>query len=133
MFSTTSPLPRNMNDLLYTRTHMWIRTEGSEATVGLTEYGQKELGDVVFVDIPKEGTELVKGHECGAMESVKTVESIFSPVSGVVIRSNSQLQETPELMNSSPCGDGWMFTVKMGDASELSEYLNGTGYKELCE
>jgi len=132
MFSTPSSLPRNMKDLLYTETHMWIQVNGSEATVGLTERGQKDLGDVVFVDIPKEGAELTKGEECGAMESVKTVESIFSPLSGTVIGSNAQLQETPELVNSSPEGDGWMFTVRMNDGSELSEYMNSERYKQFC-
>ena len=105
---------------------------GSEATIGLTEHGQKDLGDVVFVDIPKEGAELVKGEECGAMESVKTVESMFSPLSGVVVGSNVQLLETPELVNSSPQGDGWFFTIKMNDTSELSEYMNESGYRQFC-
>ena len=105
---------------------------GSEATVGLTEKGQKDLGDVVFIDIPKEGAELVKGEECGALESVKTVESMFSPLSGVVVGSNAQLSETPELVNSSPQGDGWFFTVKMKDGSELSEYMSAEDYKKFC-
>jgi glycine cleavage system H protein len=121
-----------MKDLLYTETHMWIQVNGSEATVGLTEKGQKDLGDVVFIDIPKEGAELVKGEECGALESVKTVESMFSPLSGVVVGSNAQLSETPELVNSSPQGDGWFFTVKMKDGSELSEYMSAEDYKKFC-
>jgi glycine cleavage system H protein len=121
-----------MKDLLYTEAHMWIQVNGSEATIGLTEHGQKDLGDVVFVDIPKEGAELVKGEECGAMESVKTVESMFSPLSGVVVGSNVQLLETPELVNSSPQGDGWFFTIKMNDTSELSEYMNESGYRQFC-
>jgi len=121
-----------MKDLLYTETHMWIQVNGSDATVGLTEHGQKDLGDIVFIDIPSEGAELVKGEECGAMESVKTVESMFSPLSGVVIGSNVQLLETPELVNSSPQGEGWFFTVKMNDTSELSEYMSSEDYKRFC-
>jgi len=105
---------------------------GSEATVGLTEHGQKELGDVVFIDIPEEGAEVVKGEECGAMESVKTVESMFSPLTGVIVGSNAQLPNTPELVNSSPEGDGWFFTVRMNDESELSEYMNSERYKQFC-
>ena len=121
-----------MKDLLYTETHMWISVNGSNATVGLTEHGQKDLGDVVFIDIPKEGAEVVKGEECGAMESVKTVESMFSPLTGVVVGSNAQLLETPELVNSSPEGDGWFFTVKMEDESELSEYMSSEDYRKFC-
>ena len=112
----------------YTKEGLWIKVNGSEATVGITERGQKELGDVVFVDIPKESSKVSKGEECGALESVKTVESLFSPVSGKVVKQNAVLLEKPDTINASPCRDGWLFTVELSDVSELKGYMDENTY-----
>ena len=118
--------------LLYTETHEWIqRMEDGTVVIGITDHAQHEVGDVVFVEIPDEGKTLKAGDEMGALESVKTVAPIYSPVSGKVIRSNSLLDDSPETVNSSPYDDGWIAIIKLSDPGELEGMMDPASYKEL--
>ncbi|MDR2866802.1 MAG: glycine cleavage system protein GcvH [Methanomassiliicoccaceae archaeon] len=118
------------NGLLYTETHEWIQNmNDGTVVIGITDHAQNEVGDIVFVEVPKEGTELEAGEEMGAIESVKTVEPIISPVSGKVIRSNALLDNAPETVNSSPYGDGWLIVVKLKDPKELDGMMDAAAYK----
>ncbi len=116
------------NDLLYTREHEWVRVKDSKATIGITDFAQDQLGDVVFVEQPSAGTELSKDATFGVVESVKTVSDLFAPVSGKVITANSELEAKPELVNSAPYGDGWIVEIEVTDAKELDELLTPEAY-----
>ena len=118
--------------LLYSETHMWVRTEGGNARVGLTDFGQTDLGEVVFVDVPEIGSEVRRGDEFGALESVKTVESLFSPVSGKVVGSNADLSGAPGTVNTSPYADGWIAVIEMSNGDELKDLMNADSYRKLC-
>ncbi len=120
-------------DLKYTQDHEWIRVEGDVAVVGVTDFAQGELGDVVFVEIETEGEELEKGETFGTVEAVKTVSDLFMPVSGEVTEVNPALEDEPELVNKDPYGDGWMIKIKISDASELQDLLNAGDYKKMIE
>lgn len=121
-------IPENLK---YTSDHEWIKIEGEEATVGITDYAQGELGDVVFVDIQTEGETLAKGDSFGTIEAVKTVADAFMPVSGDVIEVNSELEGAPELVNTDPYGKGWMIKVKISNPEELNDLLSAEQYKAL--
>jgi glycine cleavage system H protein len=119
------------NDLRYTRDHEWLRLDGEEATVGITAYAADQLGDIVFVELPDEGRELDQARPFGVVESVKAVSDLFAPISGEVVAINAALAAGPELVNSDPYGDGWMIKVKVTDASQLDDLLDGEAYDAL--
>ena len=120
-------------ELKYTQDHEWVRVEGDTAVVGVTDYAQGELGDVVFVEIETEGEELDKGETFGTVEAVKTVSDLFMPVGGEVNEVNEALEDEPELVNKDPYGDGWMVKIKMSDKSELEDLLSADDYKKMIE
>jgi glycine cleavage system H protein len=121
-------------DSRYAKSHEYINVEGDIGTIGITEYAQKELGDVVFVELPQVGTQLEAGDELGSIESVKAVSELFAPVGGEVVEINERLAEKPELVNTDPYGDGWMVRVKVADASEADELLmTAEEYDEYVE
>lgn len=115
----------------YTNEHEWIRFEGEEAFVGITDYAQTQLGDIVFVDVPTEGETLEKGETFGSIEVVKTVSDLFLPVSGEIIEVNQELEENPELVNSDPYGKGWIIKIKPTNAGEADDLLDAEAYKQL--
>ena len=119
------------NDLRYTRDHEWLRLDGEEATVGITAYAADQLGDIVFVELPDAGRELDQARPFGVVESVKAVSDLFAPISGEVVAINAALAAGPELVNSDPYGDGWMIKVKVADASQLDDLLDGDAYDAL--
>ena len=123
-------LPENLK---YTQDHEWVRVEGDVAVVGVTDFAQGELGDVVFVEIETEGENLDKGETFGTVEAVKTVSDLFMPVGGEVIEVNEGLADEPEVVNKDPYGEGWMIKIKMADAGELEELLSPEAYKEMIE
>jgi glycine cleavage system H protein len=120
-------------DSRYAKSHEYIHVEGSVGTIGITDYAQKELGDVVFVELPQVGTELEAGDELGSIESVKAVSELFAPVGGQIVEVNERLTEKPELVNTDPYGDGWMIRIRMSDPSELDELMTPEEYDEYCE
>ena len=117
----------------FTDEHEWIDVEGDTATVGITDYAQEQLGDIVFVEVPDIGVELVKGGDAAVVESVKAASDVYAPVSGEITESNSVLEDAPETVNASPEGEGWFFKMKLKDASELDGLMDAEGYKEFCE
>ncbi|MBQ0006100.1 MAG: glycine cleavage system protein GcvH [Alistipes sp.] len=119
-------------NLKYSNDHEWVRAEGDIAIVGITDFAQDQLGDIVFVDIQCEGETLSKGERFGSIEAVKTVADAFMPVSGEIIEVNTALESAPESVNSNPYGDGWMVKVKMSDTSELDTLLDATAYASIC-
>ena len=123
-------IPENLK---YTKDHEWIKVDGDEAYVGITDYAQNELGDVVFVEIETEGESLDKEEVFGTVEAVKTVSDIFMPISGEVMEVNSKLEDSPEIVNKDPYGEGWLIKVKISDKSELDDLLEASKYKELTE
>ena len=120
-------------DLKYTQDHEWVRVEGDLVVVGVTDFAQGELGDVVFVEIETEGEDLGKGETFGTVEAVKTVSDLFMPAGGEVVEVNEALADDPELVNKDPYGDGWMIKVKVADAAELNELLDADAYKAMIE
>ncbi|HGY57005.1 MAG TPA: glycine cleavage system protein GcvH [Caldithrix abyssi] len=118
-------------ELKYTKDHEWVKIDGDVATVGITDYAQGELGDVVFVELPAEGDTVEQGGTFGTIEAVKAVADLFSPVSGEVTEVNGALEDAPETVNKDPYGDGWMVKIKISDASQLDELLDAAAYQEL--
>lgn len=119
-------------DLKYTEEHEWIRDNGDgTVTVGITDFAQGELGDIVFVELEPEGSEFSKDEVLGTVEAVKTVSELFSPVSGEITEINEELEDDPELVNSDPYGKGWMLKLKLSDASELDSLMTAEAYKEM--
>ncbi|MBQ2579650.1 MAG: glycine cleavage system protein GcvH [Lachnospiraceae bacterium] len=119
------------NNVKYTSEHEWIRVEGDVAYVGITDYAQDQLGDIVFVDIPTEGETLEKGEVFGTIEVVKTVSDLFLPVGGEVLEQNEALADQPELVNTDPYGEGWIIKIKPSNLSEMDELLDAEAYKAL--
>jgi glycine cleavage system H protein len=119
------------DQLKYTREHEWIRVEGDEIVIGVTDFAQGELGDVVFIEIETEGESLSRGDTFGTIEAVKTVSDLYMPVDGEVLEVNPALEDTPELVNSKPYDEGWMVRVKVSDASQLDDLLDAEAYREL--
>ena len=115
----------------YTDKHEWIRIEGDEAYIGITDYAQGELGDIVYIEIETEGEKLALGEAFGTIEAVKTVSDLFMPVSGEVIEFNSKLEDEAELVNTDPFGDGWMIRVSIDNPAELDALMSPEQYKEL--
>ena len=120
-------------ELKFSEQHEWISLESGVGTIGITDYAQSELGDIVFVELPEVGEVLEKGQSFGTVEAVKTVEDLYCPVSGEVIEVNETLEETAEQVNSDPYSDGWMIKVRVDNAGELEELLSPDGYKEFIE
>ncbi len=121
-------------DLKYSSEHEWAAVEeGNRIRVGITDFAQDALGDVVYVDIPEEGTEVRAGETFGEVESTKSVSDVFSPVTGRVVQRNTALSETPELVNQDPYGEGWMAVIEMGDPEELNDLLDAAAYRRLVE
>ncbi len=118
-------------NLKYTDEHEWIRPEGEYAYVGITDYAQDQLGDIVFVDVNTEGETLEKGEVFGSIEVVKTVSDLFLPVGGEVMEINPELEEKPELVNSDPYGEGWLIKIKMTNPDELESLLDADAYKKI--
>lgn len=117
-------------ELKYTEEHEWVRTEGELAWIGITDFAQGELGDIVFVELPSVGDELEKGEPFGSVESVKTVSELYAPVSGKVMEVNEALEDSPEKVNESCYNDGWMIKVELSDPSELNNLWNAEKYRE---
>jgi glycine cleavage system H protein len=118
-------------DLKYTKDHEWVKIEGDTATVGITDFAQKELGDIVYVEVETVDQTLDKDEVFGTVEAVKTVSDLFLPLSGEIIEFNESLEGTPEQVNTDPYGNGWMVKVKISDPSEISELLSSEQYSEL--
>ena len=118
-------------ELKYSKDHEWLRTEGEIGYIGITEFAQRELGDIVFVDIDTEGEKLEKEEVFGSIEAVKTVSDLFMPITGEVIEVNSKLNESPELVNSDPYGDGWIVKIQISSANETDDLLSSTEYEKL--
>lgn len=118
-------------NIKYTNEHEWIRLEGDIAYVGITDYAQQQLGDIVFIDVPTEGETLEKGETFGTVEVVKTVSDLFLPIGGEILEVNSQLEEHPELVNQDPYGEGWIIKLKPTNTDEMNELLDAAAYKEI--
>jgi len=119
----------NPDDRKYTKEHEWARLEGDTAVVGITDYAQGELGDVVFVELPDVGRQLTQGQAFGVVESVKAASDLYAPVSGEVVEVNGQLQQSPELVNTEPFAGGWMIKVRVANKAELDKLLDAAGYE----
>ena len=117
----------------YSEEHEWITVKNNIGTVGITDFAQRQLGDVVFVEMPKVGTKLNKGDEAGIVESVKAANEIYSPTSGKVIEINGTLEDVPEMVNSDPTGAGWFFKIELSDTSELHQLMDEVAYKAFIE
>ena len=121
-------IPENVK---YTNDHEWVRVEGKMGTIGITDYAQGELGDVVFVDIDPDLKEISKGNSFGTIEAVKTVGDLFAPFSGKVTEINKKLSESPEVVNSDPFGEGWMIKAELSNPADLNDLLDAKAYKNL--
>lgn len=119
------------SELKYRDTHEWVRVEDGVAVVGITDYAQGELGDVVYVELPELGRKVEAGEAVAVIESVKTASDIYAPVSGEIVEVNEALADSPELVNEDPYGKGWLFKIKMADQSELDALLDAEAYKAL--
>jgi glycine cleavage system H protein len=123
----------NPDDLSYTEEHEWARPEGRRFTVGITDYAQDALGDVVYVDLPASGTRVERGQPFGEVESTKSVSDLYAPVTGTIVERNETLESQPELVNSDPYGNGWMVVIEADNAEEASELLTAADYDKLIE
>ncbi len=119
------------SDLRYSKEHEWARVEGDIATIGITDFAQSQLGDVVYVELPKVGTQVKLMAPFGVVESVKTASDLFAPVSGEVVAVNTALADQPELVNASPYGEAWMIKVRMSDRADLDQLLSAEEYERL--
>jgi glycine cleavage system H protein len=118
------------DDLRYSTEHEWARVEGRRVTVGVTDYAQQQLGDIVFVELPEVGSTIEQGSSLGVIESVKAVSDVYSPISGKVVEINAELEDHPEYVNEDCYGDGWILAVRLDDASELDELLAPEAYRK---
>lgn len=122
------------SDVKYTKTHEWARVDQHQnVVVGISDYAQDALGDVVFVELPETGMEVTATEEAGVVESVKAASDIYAPIGGVIVDANKQLESLPELLNTDPYQDGWIFVIQPQDLSELDELLDAETYVEFCE
>ncbi len=122
-----------MSDRKYTEDHEWVLLEGDTASIGISDYAQEQLGDVVFVDLPEEGAEFEEGAEVATVESVKAASEIYSPVAGEVVEINGALDDDPSLVNSDPLGDGWFFKIKVAGTDAVAKLMDEDAYKEYVE
>ena len=118
-------------DLLYTESHEWVRVEGGQAALGITDYAQGQLKDIVFVEMPEIGTRFKKGDSLGVVESVKTVSDLYSPISGRIVETNASLKDHPQYVNEDPYGKGWMVKMEIGDKEEIKGLLSAQGYQGI--
>ena len=118
-------------DLLYTSDHEWVGIVGNVATIGITDFAQGELGDIVFVEFPELSSTVEKGQSAGSIEAVKTVADLYMPISGTVIAVNENLDDNPEAVNDTPYGDGWMVKIEIANQDEISDLLTATAYDDL--
>ncbi len=123
-------IPENLK---YSKDHEWIKVEGEEALIGVTDFAQKELGDIVFVEVETIDETLEKDEVFGTVEAVKTVSDLLLPISGTILELNDKLEDTPELINKDPYGEGWVVKIKMSDPAELDDLLDASAYNELTE
>jgi glycine cleavage system H protein len=119
--------------LYFTQEHEWISVEGDTATVGITDFAQAQLGDIVFVEVPSEGTQVSKGGDAAVVESVKAASDVYAPVSGEVIEGNQALVDDPSLVNSAPEGEGWFFKLRLSNPAELEGLMDADAYKAFCD
>ncbi|NPC71417.1 glycine cleavage system protein GcvH [Corallococcus exiguus] len=120
-------------DLKYTQEHEWARVAGKSVVVGITDHAQTTLGDIVYVELPKLGTQVSVGDSFGTVESVKAVSELFAPVSGTIVKVNTDLTEEPENLNTDPYGDGWLVEIELSDAGQLSNLLDAAAYEKLIK
>ena len=120
-------------DLHYSKDHEWVRVEGDQAVIGITDYAQNSLGDVVYVELPKSGEEFATNESFGSVESVKAVSEVFTPVSGAVVKINDSLADEPEKVNSDPYGEGWMIQVRMANPGEVDSLLTAAEYEDFTK
>jgi glycine cleavage system H protein len=123
----------DIKDLKFTQEHEWVKVEGDIAVVGITDYAQKELGDVVYVELPDIGGSYEKDEACSNIESVKAVSDIYAPVSGEITEVNAALEDNPEIVNKDPYGEGWLFKLKLENPDELKELMNADAYDEYVK
>ncbi|WP_047150460.1 glycine cleavage system protein GcvH [Aneurinibacillus tyrosinisolvens] len=123
-------LPSNLK---YSEEHEWVRVEGNKAYIGITDFAQSELGDIVFVELPAVGDELEQNKPFGSVESVKTVSELYAPVSGKVVEVNGQLEDSPELVNESPYENAWMVVVELADESEVEKLMDASAYEDMVK
>ena len=117
----------------YTEEHEWIRLDGDTATVGITDFAQGQLGDIVFVDLPEPGRQVTKGGEAAVVASVKAASDVYAPVTGEVVEANQALTDDPSLVNSDPEGEGWFFRLRLSDTSQLEGLMDAEAYKTFCD
>ena len=122
-----------MSDLKYSKDHEWVRVEGEIAVVGISDFAQAQLGDVVFVELPEIGKSMVKDGEAAVVESVKAASEVYAPLSGEVVEVNQALGDEPEMVNSAPTGDGWFFKIRFGDPSELDGLMDEAAYLDFVK
>ncbi len=122
-----------MEELLYTESHEWVHIDGDIATIGITDFAQHELGDIVYVELPEVGMKVSAGEPCGSIEAVKAVEDINSPLSGKVEEKNTDLDDAPDMINKSPFEDGWLYKIKLSNKDELDNLLTAVEYKKIVE
>ena len=120
-------------ELLYSKEHEWVKMEDGKATIGITDFAQSELGDIVFVELPEVGDEISKDQPFGSVESVKTVSELYAPVSGKVVAINEELLDNPEYVNESPYGNAWMITIEVTNDAEVKELMDADAYSTLIE
>lgn len=121
------------SDLKYAKSHEWVRVEGDEATVGITDHAQDQLGDMVFVELPEAGASYAAGDACAVVESVKAASDVYAPVSGEVLEVNDALSDSPELVNQDAFGDGWICKIKISDPAELDALFDAEAYGAFCD
>jgi glycine cleavage system H protein len=119
--------------LYFSEEHEWIRVEGDIATVGITDFAQAQLGDIVFVEVPEAGRQVTQGGEAAVVESVKAASDVYAPVSGEIVEGNAALTEDPSLVNSDPEGEGWFFRLRLSDNHQLSDLMSAEQYKAFCD
>lgn len=120
-------------DLKYSEDHEWVKQEDGKIRLGITEFAQSELGDIVFVELPAEGDEITKGESFGSVESVKTVSELYAPLSGTVVEVNEELEDSPELVNESPYEGAWMVVIEVSDESQLDSLMDADAYDEMVD
>ena len=116
----------------YTKDHEWVRVDGDTGTVGITDFAQGQLGDIVFVEVPEAGRQVEQGGDAAVVESVKAASDVYAPVSGEVVEGNAALADTPDLVNTDPEGEGWFFKLRLSDTSQLDGLMDADAYKAFC-
>ncbi len=121
------------DDLYYSKEHLWVRVTGNRGTVGITDYAQQEMGEIIYVELPSEGSPIEQNEVFGSLESSKTVAELYSPVSGEIIAVNKDLDEEPSMINDDPYGKGWLISIELDDPTELEELLSASEYEDFLE